>query len=121
MSAFSTRNSITDESIPDWFDLVIWGHEHECEPQLRTCETTGVRILQPGSTVATSLVEAESKPKHCFQLIIEGDNFQLENIHLERQRKIIYRHLDLAKTGLPKDRKSLLEAYIKREFEAMLE
>ena len=71
--------------------------------------------------MATSLVEAESKPKHCFQLIIQDDNFKLEPIPLERQRRIIYKPIDLAKTGLPKDRKSLLEAFIKREVDAMLE
>jgi len=51
---------MTDETIPDWIDLVIWGHEHESIPYLTNCEQTGVRFLQAGSTVATSLIEAEA-------------------------------------------------------------
>ena len=30
INGWSTRDSITDETIPDWFDLAVWGHEHEC-------------------------------------------------------------------------------------------
>lgn len=62
------RNSITDERLPAWLNLVVWGHEHESIPYLKTCEHTGVDILQPGSTVYTSMIEAESKQKHCFVL-----------------------------------------------------
>ena len=70
MLGVSRRHSITDEFFPSWIDLIIWGHEHESIPQAVKVEETGVYILQPGSTVATSLIKAESLPKHSFQLLI---------------------------------------------------
>lgn len=65
-------NYIPSSFIPDFFDLVIWGHEHECllEPQfIPTGEVTkdgqdkGLFISQPGSSIATSLSDGEQKPK----------------------------------------------------------
>ena len=55
------KNSISERHLPNWMDLVVWGHEHECliEPQL----FDGVSVSQPGSSVTTSLVEAESGTK----------------------------------------------------------
>ena len=44
INSFSKRDSITDETIPDWFDLAIWGHEHECTG-VRHIESTNVHIL----------------------------------------------------------------------------
>ena len=55
------KQSISDQDIPDYFDLVIWGHEHECITEIKLCDKTHVRFLYPGSTVATSLIEAEAK------------------------------------------------------------
>lgn len=51
--------------IPEWMDLVIWGHEHECSihPIEAAYGTNDLRIIQPGSSVATSLVEGEAVPK----------------------------------------------------------
>ena len=43
-------------------------------------------VLQPGSTVATSLSEPESKPKHCFLLHIHQDEFMVQNIPLRTSR-----------------------------------
>ena len=52
-------------AMPDmWFhvlqDLVIWGHEHECLIHPRPGpEGKSFHVVQPGSTVATSLIPAE--------------------------------------------------------------
>ena len=65
-------NYIPPDFIPDFFDLVIWGHEHECllEPQFvptggvgEDGDDKGFYISQPGSSIATSLCEGEQKPK----------------------------------------------------------
>ena len=62
--------------IPDWFDLIIWGHEHKSE--LDPIESAhGYYITQPGSTVATSLIEGEAVKKHCGILDINGKLVQL--------------------------------------------
>lgn len=100
---------------------MVWGHEHECQLELRTIESTGVRILQPGSTVPTSLIEAESKLKHSFRLKVNLERMNLEPIRLERQRLMLYRQVELSKTGVPKERKLMLEAYIKQQVQQLLD
>jgi len=27
------RNAIYESMIPEWFDVVVWGHEHECQTE----------------------------------------------------------------------------------------
>jgi double-strand break repair protein MRE11 len=53
--------------IPDFMDLVIWGHEHECVIEPIQSTVGGYYISQPGSSVATSLVEGEAAPKNVSQ------------------------------------------------------
>ena len=43
---------------------VIWGHEHECLIKPQQSAIAEFYVCQPGSTVATSLIEGESKPKY---------------------------------------------------------
>lgn len=68
----SATNYIPISFIPEFFDLVVWGHEHECliEPEYVSQgvvddhgEERGVYISQPGSSVATSLAEGETGRK----------------------------------------------------------
>lgn len=121
MHCFNPRLSITDELLPDFFDLVIWGHEHESIPNLREVGEKGMRILQPGSTVATSLIEAESKKKHSFLLMVDGASFSCNGIPLLTQRPLLHRQLELSKTGVRAGSQKLLEAYLKNEINKMLD
>ena len=122
------RNSITDDRLPEWLSLVVWGHEHESIPYLRTCEDTGVDFLQPGSTVYTSLIEAESKQKHCFVLRLahqevfssDQDEFEMEldPIPLKSLRPLLYKEIKLSETNInPLEEKRLI-AYIQSCIEA---
>jgi len=58
------KNYIPEQFIDEFFDLVVWGHEHECkiDPELNPMKN--FMVMQPGSPVATSLCEAEAKPKY---------------------------------------------------------
>ena len=71
----SDNNHIPPSLLPSFFDLVIWGHEHECIPEVEF-ETSGsvggvaddlgeqgFYVYQPGSSVATSLSEGEVAKK----------------------------------------------------------
>ena len=58
-----SKNCVHQSMIPEWMDLVIWGHEHECIPDAEKSSVSGFYVLQPGSSVATSLVEGEAKQK----------------------------------------------------------
>ena len=41
----SRRHSLVPEMIPHFFDLVVWGHEHESVPAPTLCAETGVHFL----------------------------------------------------------------------------
>lgn len=94
-----TRGSsqgIAETLLPPWLDYVVWGHEHDSIPDLTLAKPP---IVQPGSTVATSLSLGESKPKHAILLeVFKGKlkhrpvplhtvrNFQFEDIALSNQQ-----------------------------------
>jgi hypothetical protein len=59
------KNSVQESHLPGFLDLVVWGHEHECKkdledirnPDAGSGNTKSAKVLQPGSSVATSLSE----------------------------------------------------------------
>jgi|LauGreDrversion4_2_1035121.scaffolds.fasta_scaffold129922_2 double-strand break repair protein MRE11 len=89
-----------ESQIPNFFDLVIWAHEHESIPNVYECAETGVHFLQPGSTVITSLCEAETKPKHCFLLKIKRGAFTSKPIKLRYARPFVMRTIELRTQGV---------------------
>ena len=60
----SAPNYIEYGLLPEGFDLVIWGHEHDCFTSLLQINTPVTNIYQPGSSIATSLTTGEALPKH---------------------------------------------------------
>eukprot|EP00934_Nitzschia_sp_Nitz4_P004425 Nitzschia sp. Nitz4//scaffold12_size214221//6885//9013//NITZ4_001473-RA/size214221-augustus-gene-0.17-mRNA-1//-1//CDS//3329534939//4415//frame0 len=101
-----TKNCIQETMIPEWMDLVCWGHEHECciEPQESVVGT--FRITQPGSSVATSLVPGEATRKHIGILDVRGQAFRLAPIPLTQVRSFTLGELSLADHRLdPEDPK----------------
>jgi double-strand break repair protein MRE11 len=82
--------------LPDFLDLVIWGHEHECLIDPQRNPETGFHVMQPGSSVATSLVPGEAVTKHVAILNITGKTFEVEKIPLRTVRPFITREVTLA-------------------------
>ncbi|BAM41931.1 uncharacterized protein TOT_040000311 [Theileria orientalis strain Shintoku] len=83
------KDYITTDMIPDWFDLVIWGHEHE---SIKFPEKTSLhkfQILQPGSTIQTTLVPAELPPKHGCLIHVSQEDVNFYPISLLTSRKFI--------------------------------
>ena len=72
--------------IPEWMDIVIWGHEHECQITQTESFTGAFPIVQPGSSVATSLTEGESRRKQIGILEIKGRQFRMLPITLTNVR-----------------------------------
>lgn len=67
-----TRGSsrgISETLLPKWIDYVVWGHEHESLPELTNSKPP---IVQPGSTVATSLSISESGYKNAVMIEVCG-------------------------------------------------
>ncbi|KAH7468921.1 Double-strand break repair protein MRE11 [Phytophthora ramorum] len=81
-----SKNCVPESVIPDFIDLVVWGHEHECQIDVQESVKGNFFVTQPGSSVATSLVEGEAKPKHVAVLEINGQNFRTTNCELHTVR-----------------------------------
>lgn len=73
-----TKNCVHESMIPEWMDFVVWGNEHECEPNLIESITGTFQIIQPGSSIATSLVESEARPKHMMLLSVHKNEYKTE-------------------------------------------
>ena len=87
--------------LPDT-DIVVWGNEHECQPQLLESLVGTFRIYQPGSSVACSYVEGESlaHPKGMGLLEIRSDKkFRLRPVPFTQVRPFLYG--DIALSELP--------------------
>lgn len=81
--------------LPDFMNLVVWGHEHECLIDPRENPHMGFHVMQPGSSVATSLVPGEAVRKQVAILSITGKDFECETIPLKEVRPFIMREITL--------------------------
>ena len=92
------KKCVTQEMLPDFLDFVVWGHEHEAKSGVE--EGLGpdgtMTIYQPGSTVATSLCEAESLPKHVGILEIYKDTLRFRTVKLKTVRPFMMRTIVLS-------------------------
>ncbi|KAL8516877.1 hypothetical protein ACS0TY_015218 [Phlomoides rotata] len=84
------KNAINEHFLPRFLDFVVWGHEHECLVDPQEVSGMGFHITQPGSSVATSLIDGESKPKHVLLLEIKGNQYRPTKIPLTSVRPFEY-------------------------------
>ena len=91
------KNCVHESMIPEWMDVVVWGNEHECQPQLMESLVGTFRIYQPGSSIATSLCDGESmsNPKHMGLLEIRGKKFRLNTFKYTQVRPFKYSDFSL--------------------------
>eukprot|EP00180_Rhodochaete_pulchella_P004786 Plantae.Rhodophyta-Rhodochaete_pulchella.ctg972.p1 GENE.Plantae.Rhodophyta-Rhodochaete_pulchella.ctg972~~Plantae.Rhodophyta-Rhodochaete_pulchella.ctg972.p1 ORF type:complete len:519 (-),score=81.12 Plantae.Rhodophyta-Rhodochaete_pulchella.ctg972:308-1864(-) len=72
------------------------GHEHECRVGLEGGDVDEPPVTQPGSTVATSLCEGESVPKHCALLEVFRSEFRFVEIPLRYVRQFVFDTVSLS-------------------------
>ena len=110
------KNAISERYLPSWLDLVVWGHEHEC--LVEPTDFGDFHVSQPGSSVATSLIEGEAKQKKIMLLEVRSDPeapneapfWRATPINLETPRPFKYRHVSLMELArLPVDEGGLGE------------
>lgn len=94
--AYTETGYLPENFLPDFLDLVVWGHEHECLIDPKTNPEMGFRVMQPGSSVATSLVPGEAVPKHVAILSVRGKSMDVETIRLKSVRPFMYKEIVLA-------------------------
>ncbi|MFQ6641780.1 hypothetical protein Gotur_016118 [Gossypium turneri] len=107
----NAKNAINERFLPRFLDFIVWGHEHECLIDPQEVPGMGFHITQPGSSVATSLIDGESKPKHVLLLEIKGNQYRPAKIPLTSVRPFEYTEVVLKDEPDidPNDQNSILE------------
>ncbi|XP_077254044.1 double-strand break repair protein MRE11-like [Tasmannia lanceolata] len=105
------KNAINEHFLPRFLDFIVWGHEHECLVDPQEVPGMGFHITQPGSSVATSLIDGEAKPKHALLLEIKGSQYRPTKIPLKSVRPFEYAEVVLKDEADidPNDQASVLE------------
>ena len=94
--AYTETGYLPETFLPTFLDLVVWGHEHECLINPRLNPETTFHVMQPGSSVATSLAPGEAVTKHVALVTITGRDFKTELHRLKTVRPFKMRELVLA-------------------------
>merc|ERR1719264_1504021 len=126
---------IPEHFIDPMFDLAFWGHEHECRLEPEAVELSDDKqyfITQPGSSVATSLIEGEAKEKKVGILHIRredgdggGQMFNIEPVPLQSVRPMIFRTVNIEEEGLDlrgsdKKQQQVVEKFLRDYVEELL-
>lgn len=97
-SQHGPTNFLPEQFLPNFIDLVIWGHEHECLIDPVENPNKGFKVMQPGSTVATSLSESEIAPKHVAIITIAPNKLMsVEKLKLRTVRPIAMKTVVLSR------------------------
>lgn len=102
--AYTETGYLPENFLPEFIDLVIWGHEHECLIDPRENPEMGFHVIQPGSSVATSLMPGEAVPKHVTILSVTGKHFDAESIRLKTVRPFVMKEIVLAEEKAIKEK-----------------
>ena len=94
--AHSETGYLPENFLPDFMDLVVWGHEHECLIDPKFNEEMQFQVMQPGSSIATSLVAGEAVAKHVAIAYITGKSLETENIRIKSVRPFVTKDIVLA-------------------------
>ncbi|KAK0736074.1 Mre11 DNA-binding presumed domain-containing protein [Apiosordaria backusii] len=94
--AHTPTSYVSENMLPEFMDLVIWGHEHECLIDPTKNDIANFHVIQPGSSIATSLVDGEAVTKQVAILNITGRRFTVEKIPLKTVRPFVTREIVLA-------------------------
>lgn len=94
--AHTATGYLPENILPDWMDLIVWGHEHECLIDPTRNPETGFHVMQPGSSVATSLVPGEAVPKQVAIVSVFGKEFKTQKIPLKTVRPFVTQEITLA-------------------------
>jgi len=94
--AHNETGYLPENFLPDFMDLIVWGHEHECLIDPRFNPEMMFHVMQPGSSVATSLVPGEAVAKHVAIVSVTGKEFKVEKHRIKSVRPFITHDIVLA-------------------------
>ncbi|KAI9865310.1 MAG: meiotic recombination [Vezdaea acicularis] len=93
--AYTETGYLPENFLPEFMDLVVWGHEHECLIDPKLNPEMGFYVMQPGSSVATSLCPGEAVPKHVAILSVTGKEFKIDTRRLKTVRPFVMKEIIL--------------------------
>ncbi|KAI9810651.1 MAG: meiotic recombination, partial [Pycnora praestabilis] len=93
--AYTETGYLPENFLPEFLDLVVWGHEHECLINPKYNPEMNFHVMQPGSSVATSLVPGEAATKYVAVLSVTGKDFKVEPIRLKTVRPFVMKEMIL--------------------------
>jgi double-strand break repair protein MRE11 len=99
-SKHGATNYIPEQFLPNFLDLVFWGHEHECKIDPVWNSLQEFFVTQPGSSIATSMSQGEMEQKYVGILNIRGKEMKLEKIPLESVRQFYFEDIVMQETSL---------------------
>ncbi|KAI9679548.1 MAG: meiotic recombination [Caeruleum heppii] len=101
--AYTETGFLPENFLPDFMDFIVWGHEHECLIDPKYNPEMAFHVMQPGSSVATSLVPGEAVTKRVGILSITGRDFDLETHRLKTVRPFVMKEMVLNEDKEMKD------------------
>lgn len=121
--AHTSTGYLPENFLPEFLDLVVWGHEHECLIDPSYNPEMNFHVMQPGSSVATSLMPGEAVPKHVAVLSITGKEFKVDTIRLKTVRPFVMKEIVLSedKTALSFAKKGDNRAALTRHLMGIVE
>ncbi|KAL8686540.1 MAG: hypothetical protein Q9218_007035 [Villophora microphyllina] len=94
--AYTETGYLPENFLPAFLDLIVWGHEHECIIDPKLNPEMNFHVMQPGSSVATSLMPGEAEPKHVAVVTVTGRDFKVEPIRLKSVRPFAMKEIVLS-------------------------
>lgn len=94
--AYTSTNYLPENFLQNFFDFVVWGHEHECKIDPILNPEQEFYVCQPGSSVATSLCAGEALPKHVGVLSIKDRDWKMRKIPLKTVRPFVMKEFSLS-------------------------
>jgi len=115
-----SKSAIHEQMLPKFLDLVLWGHEHDCAVQPQESLQGEFYVVQPGSSVATSLTPGETNLKHVALIDIRDGVFRCMPEPLWSVRPLMMNDVCLAESGLLKTDMQSIWNKLTSEVEALI-
>eukprot|EP00928_Gymnodinium_smaydae_P064432 TRINITY_DN47760_c0_g1_i1.p1 TRINITY_DN47760_c0_g1~~TRINITY_DN47760_c0_g1_i1.p1 ORF type:complete len:764 (-),score=88.20 TRINITY_DN47760_c0_g1_i1:301-2592(-) len=115
------KSCIHEQMLPSFLDLVIWGHEHDCQVNPQESLSGDFYVVQPGSSVATSLTPGEAAVKHAAVIELRCGSFRVTPVPLLTVRPLAFGDLVLSETGLLRTDTQAIWSAIGSEVEKLIQ
>ncbi|ORX74305.1 DNA repair exonuclease [Linderina pennispora] len=121
--AHGPKSHIPEHFLSKFLDLVVWGHEHQCQIDPEFNPQQSFFVSQPGSSVATALSSGEAVEKHVAVLKVNRRNFKIDKIRLKNVRPFVIEDVVLSEESSlsPQSSEDEIVDFLRDRVEEMIE